>query len=245
MPLAVLAGLAILLAGPLHAQSANDIIEKNLAAMGGRAALSRLESRVATGKVTVSVQGNDLPGTIEIWFKAPNKSRSLTRLDLRALGGAELTVDQRCDGVAGFIRDSQRGDRDLSGAELLHMVNGTFPTPLLHYKEAGARIEAAGSETLAGRQAVVLVYTPKAGPAARLFFDAETWLLARAVTRIPLPSGTLVDQVSSPSDYRVVDGVKVPFVVAVETPGQVLTIRLEKVSHNVSIDEALFRKPAR
>jgi hypothetical protein len=33
-------------------------------------------------------------------------------------------------------------------------------------------------------------------------------------------------------------------VVTVQTPGQVLTMRLEKVAHNVPVDETLFRKPA-
>jgi hypothetical protein len=237
-----LAAAATLATGVARAQSVDDVVEKNLTAMGGRAALSKLESRGVSGKVTVTVQGNDLPGTVDIWLKAPNRSRSLTRLDLSAVGGAELVVDQRCDGVAGFVRDSRRADRELSGSELSHMANASFPTPLLDYKAAGARIELVGKQTLAGRETLVLLYTPKSGAVTRLFLDAETWLLVRAVTTVS-SGGAEVEQVSRPSDYRAVDGVRVPFVVAVETPGQVLTMRLEKVAHNVAIDEALFRRP--
>jgi outer membrane lipoprotein-sorting protein len=229
-------------AGVARAQSVDDVVEKNLAAMGGRQALSKLESRVVSGKVTVSVQATEIQGTIEIWLKAPNESRSLTRLDLSTLGGAELVVDQRCDGVAAFVSDSQRGNRSLSGSELAHMVNASFPTPLLDYKAAGARIELAGREKLAGRETLVLLYTPKSGAATRLFLDPETWLLVRAITTVS-SGGADVQQVSNPSDYRTVDGVKVPFVVAVETPGQVLTMRLDKVANNVAIDESLFRRP--
>jgi|WetSurMetagenome_2_1015567.scaffolds.fasta_scaffold193610_2 hypothetical protein len=234
--------LGLALPGTARAQSADDIIERNLAAMGGRAALEKLQTRVVSGKVTVAVQGQELPGTVEIWLKAPNKSRSLTRIDLRGVGGGDMVVDQRCDGVTASISDSQRGDRDVGGAELAHLLNASFPTPFLRYKEAGARIDLAGPEKLAGQAVVVIVFTPKSGAPTRLFLDANTWLLVRAVTTIPA-NGAAVQQVSSPSDYRVVDGVRVPFVVSVETPGQGLTMRLDKVAHNVPIDDALFRRP--
>ena len=62
--------------------------------MGGRAALAKLTSQVATGKVVVSAQGADLTGPVEIYRQAPNKARTLIKLDLTALGGSKVIVDQ-------------------------------------------------------------------------------------------------------------------------------------------------------
>jgi hypothetical protein len=242
--LARLAATIIFLAPAAIAQTVDQVVERNLAAMGGRALLEQLQSRVVSGTVTVSVQGKELPGTIEVWLKSPNKSRTLTRLDLRAVGGGDLVVDQRCDGTSGFVSDSQHGDNDLSGPRLQHALNASFPTPFLHYRQEGARVELAGREKPGDRDAVVVAYTPKAGAPTRIYLDPRTWLVLRAVTTIRVETGE-AEQVSDPSDYRAVDGVKVPFVVAVQTPGQVMTIRLEKVVQNGAIDEALFRKPVK
>ena len=60
---------------PARAQSADEIIEKHIAAVGGRPALEKITSRRLTGTVTLSIQGNDVSGPYEAYAKPPNKSR--------------------------------------------------------------------------------------------------------------------------------------------------------------------------
>jgi outer membrane lipoprotein-sorting protein len=242
LPLTLIGALWVVQA---QAQTANEVVEKNLAAMGGRGALAKLESRIATGSVAISTEGADLAGPLVIYLKAPNKSRTLIRLDLSQSGMAEMVIDQRCDGKTAFASNSLQGDREISGNQLQNMLNASFPTQLLKYKEAGARVELVGKEKVGSREAYVLLYTPKTGPASRLFVDAETWLLLRAVVRVEsLELGGEVEQTSDMSDYREVDGVKVPFAVAIVNPPQRITITLTKVEHNKPIDEAMFSRPA-
>lgn len=229
---------------PPQAQTADEVVEKHLAAMGGRAALAKLESRTATGSIVVSTQGMDLAGSVEIYAKAPNKARSYVSLDLSQVGGTEVTVDQRCDGKTAFSRNSMQGDRDITGNQLQNMQNASFPTPLLKYKEAGAKIELAGKDKVGMRDALVLQYTPKAGSSVKEYFDAETYLLLRTVMKVNMPEmGGEIEQTSDLSDYREIDGVKIPFTVQAVTPAQTVTIRLDKVEHNKPIDESMFAKP--
>ena len=96
----------VLWAAPSLAQTADEIIEKHLAAVGGRAALSKLTSRVATGSISLSTPVGELKGTLEVYNKAPNKSRTLIKVDAAALGGGQITNDQRFDGTAGYVVDS-------------------------------------------------------------------------------------------------------------------------------------------
>lgn len=234
-----------LFAAQAQSQTADEVIEKHLAAMGGRAALAKLESRIATGSVAISTQGADLSGPLEIDLKAPNKSRTLIKLDLSQYGGAEMVIDQRCDGKTAFASNSVQGDREISGNQLQNMLNASFPTPFLKYKEAGAKVELTGKDKVGTRAVYVLQYTPKAGSVSRQFFDAETFLLVRTIMKVDMGElGGEVEQTTDVSDYRDVDGVKVPFSVTVTNAVQTITITLSKVEHNKPIDEAMFSRPA-
>jgi len=244
LAMAAAVGMVLALAPRALAQTAEEVVEKHLAAVGGRAALAKLTSQVASGTVAIQAQGADLGGTIEITKKAPNKSRTLMRIDLSSVGGSEMIVDQRCDGKTGFASNSLQGDREITGAQLQNMLNASFPSPLLAYKEAGAKVELLGRDAVGGKPVLVLQYTPAAGPASKLFLDAETFLVARQVIKLSVPeAGGEVEQTTDASDYRLVDGVKTAFAVTVTGAGQVVTIALNKVEFNTPIDDAVFSRP--
>jgi hypothetical protein len=223
------------------AQTPDEVVEKHLAALGGRAALAKLTSRRSTGTVTIATPNGDLAGPIEISLKSPNKTRAYITLDLTPLGAPDkMTIEQKFDGTAGRSTNSMQGAAEITGNQLLNMRNNTFPTPLLTYKEAGLKLEVLPKEQVGGRDAVVLQATPKAGPPVRYLLDAETYLVVKAVTRTSSPELGEFESVSEPSDYRAVDGVKVPFAVKTTNPAQSLTIKLDKVEHNVALDDAIF-----
>jgi hypothetical protein len=113
--------------GRLPPAAADEIVEKHLAAMGGRPALSKVTSQVATGTVLVSAQGADIPGSIEIARMAPNKGRTLMKLDLSAFGGSEMIVDQRCDGKTASPATACRATGK-SPDQLQGMLNASYPS---------------------------------------------------------------------------------------------------------------------
>lgn len=227
------------------AQTADEVVEKHLAAMGGRAALAKLSSQVASGTIAIQAQGADLGGTIETAKKAPNKSRTLMKIDLSSVGGSEMVIDQRCDGKTAFASNSLQGDREITGAQLQSMLNASFPSSLLSYKEAGAKVDLLGRETVGAKPVLVLQYTPASGPAVKLYVDAETFFISRTVVKLSVPeAGGDVEQTTDVGDYREVDGVKTPFSVTVSGSGQLITISLAKVAHNVALDDAVFSRPA-
>src|SRR5262245_42373104 len=103
---------------PSLAQTADEVIEKHLAATGGRAALSKITSRVSTGSIAVTTPIGELKGSIEVYNKAPNKTRTLIKLDLTAVGGGQMVSDQRFDGTTGYVIDTFQGNRDITGDQL-------------------------------------------------------------------------------------------------------------------------------
>ncbi len=230
-------------AGIVSAQTPDEIVEKTLTAMGGRAALGKLTSRSTTGTMTASTPGGDVTGTVELLAAAPNKSRTLIKLDLSSLGAGTMVVDQRFNGTSGYAIDTMRGDHEITGAQLDTMRNNFFPTPLIGYKERGTQLELAGKDKVGEREAYVLNVTPKTGSPTKLFLDAQSYLPIRAVLKITVPEMGEVEQTTDFADYREVDGVQVPFTVKGSSSIQTFTITVSKVEHNVKVDEALFSKP--
>ena len=224
-----------------QAPAADAVIEKYLAALGGRDVLSKLTSRRATGTVLFNAQGNDINGTYEVSTKAPNKVRVQIKLDLSPMGVPDpMMIDQRFDGTAAMTMNSMQGNTTIDGNQLEHMKNNAFPSPLLNYKTNGMKFEVLAKEQVAGRDATVLVATPKVGPSMKLYFDPESGLLVRSVVRLNSPEQGEIEQMSEPSDYRTVDGVKVPHKIVNTSPGQTVTITITKVENNVALDDAIF-----
>ena len=228
-------------------QTADEVIEKHLTAMGGREALGKLTTRKSTGTFTLTVPNGELTGPIELYTKLPNKARAFIVLDLAPMGMTEkMTIDQKFDGTTGWTLNSVQGDNQIAGNQLDNMKNATFPNPLLNYKAVGTTVELLPNETVAGKAAVVLRITPKVGSVSKLFLDATTYLPFRSTATIDMPQPTggvqQVEQVAEASDYRKVDGLMLPFKTVNATPEQKVTIVLTKVEHNVAIDDAMFVK---
>jgi len=239
--------IAIVLLGwapTTYAQTVEEVVEKYLTAIGGRAALEKLKSRTITGTITVTTPGGDVSGPVEIINQEPNKTRTLIKLDLSSFGAGQMVFDQRFNGTTGYVLDSMQGDREITGTQLETMKNNVFPSPFLNYKQLGAAVALEGKESVGGRDAYVLVLKPKTGAAVRQFIDAQTYLPVKVVVKIDLPQLGEVEQTTELSDFREVDGVKVPFAINSSSAIQHSTIKVSKVEHNAKIDESLFTKPS-
>jgi hypothetical protein len=240
--------LALVLLSPaavLSAQTVDEVIAKSVAASGGRAALLKLKSRSMTGTITLITPAGEIVGSVEILNAAPNKSRSVIKADLSALGAGPLTIDQRFDGTAGYVLDTLQGNRDITGGQLDNLRNGSFPSSFLTYKEMGISAKLGDKQKVGERDAFVVIFEPPTGSVVRQYIDAETYLPIRTIVKVDVPQlGQEVEQTTDLSDYREVDGVKMPFLLKASSAVQNYTIAITKVEHNVPIDATLFSKPA-
>jgi hypothetical protein len=77
-----------------------------------------------------------------------------------------------------------------------------------------------------------------------MFIDAESYLIIKTVAAINVPqAGGDVEQTTQVSDYRDIDGVKVPFRIQAINQFQTVSITATKVEQNIAIDERMFSKP--
>jgi hypothetical protein len=112
-----------------------------------------------------------------------------------------------------------------------------FDGPLVDSQANGYRLQLAGIETQAGKRVYHVQVTDKSGQAQQVYVDMETGLETRIVTQGA--GGTFEQDLS---DYRDVDGIKVPFSIRMLANGvQQSAITVTKVEFNVPLDDRLFR----
>ena len=227
-----------------RAQTADEIIEKSIAAMGGRAAIGKIKTRVSTGTITLTTPAGDIPGTIEVYNAAPNKIRTVIKADLSAFGAGPLTVDQRFDGTTGYVLDTLQGNRDITGNQLDNMKNNSFPHPFLAYKAMGTNVKLGAKEKDGAGEAYSLTFEATTGSPIRQLIDAQSFLPTKSVVTVNIPQlGQDVEQTAVVSDFKPVDGVMVPHKLVVSSSVQGFTVNFSKIENNVAIDEKMFSKP--
>jgi hypothetical protein len=238
-----LAALILLFAHAASAQTADEVIEKCIAAMGGRAAHEKIKSRVMIGELSIGTPAGDIAGTVEMYGTLPNKQRTVIKADLTQLGAGQLVIDQRFDGTNGYAMDTLQGNRDITGNQLDNMKAQAFPHPFLNYKAMGTSATLGAKEQIDGRDMFVVILEPTAGSPVKTFIDAETYLPARSMLTTDLPQVGKIEQSVDVSDFRVVDGTKVPFKMRLSNPQNVITMTFTKVESNTPLDEKMFVKP--
>jgi outer membrane lipoprotein-sorting protein len=213
----------------------DQVLDKYIAAVGGKAALEKQTSRVEKGTLEIPAFG--MTGNMESFSKAPNKTAFV--LDLPGFG----LVKQGYDGEIAWSQDPQTGLRQLSGPELAAMkLNSDFHRDI-KLKALYPKITVKGKDKVGDKEVIVLEATPKEGSAEQWYFDVATGLMIRRDFELDSPMGKTPIQMFVDS-YMEVDGLKIPAVTRQVRPDMTFNVKITEVKHNVAIDDAKFVKPA-
>ena len=159
---AVALALAVGVAGAAHAQTADELVAKNLKAKGGLDNLKAVQGMKITGRVTLPGAGGgggmEIPMTIVT--KRPNRFRQESEFK-----GQKIVV--AFDGTKAWMINPMMGQgapQPIEG-ERLDMVKqqADLDGPLVDYKAKGTTIEVQGVETVDGKKVHKLKVTPKTG----------------------------------------------------------------------------------
>ena len=116
----------------------DQILEKYLAASGGRAAFEKLTS--VTAKGTIDVPDVGLSGTITLFQKAPGMAA--TQVDLPGAGNQR----DGCDGVVAWDQSSEMGVREKTGLELAEAKRAAIFPRELKLKSMYEKLALRGSD---------------------------------------------------------------------------------------------------
>jgi hypothetical protein len=214
--------------------SAAEIIEKYVAAIGGRAANEKIKTRVTKGTVELAPMG--IRGTAETFQAAPDKSYAKT-----TLGGIGEIIEA-FDGKNAWSVNPLQGNRDKTGDELVQtkLLNNFYRD--INLEKLYPKMEVKGIEKVGDREAYVVVATPEGLEPETFYFDVKSGYLLRSDTVYVSPEGKMPVKTFF-EDFREVDGIKIAYKVRAVMPQFELITVLTEIKHNVTVEDGLFAKP--
>jgi hypothetical protein len=220
-----------------HAQSADEVIQKYTANMGGLDAFNKITSAKMTG--TVTTQGMDLPLTTQII------NGKAMRTDAEVMGSA--VTNCYFNGTGWKINPFQGAPTatEVTGNELNEFKNQSMlANPLMDYKARGHKVEIDGQEDVEGVKTYKIILTSKDdGKTTTYFVSAADYTLVKTVGTRNM-QGLEIEIETYYSDLRENSGVKFFMARSQKMNGKEFqAIKFEKVELNVTIDEKIFEMP--
>jgi hypothetical protein len=216
------------------APTADQIIDRYIAAIGGRALVGKFTSRASLG--TIEVPAMNVSGTVMIHEKAPDKI-----LQVVVIGGNALR--QAFDGKTAWSDDPADGMRLLSGVQLAEAKRDADFYHALHLHQIYSSIVYTGAEKISGREVYVLIGITSDEPSPdKMYFDAQNGLILRVISHRHTPDGE-ADVQEDFEDYRSIDGMQIPFTILQSGGSSNFTIRITQVRNGADLDDGEFAPP--
>ena len=231
---------AALLAVSASAQTADELIEKNVKARGGADKMHAVQAMKFTGKMKM--------GPMEAPFTVTKKRPENFRLEFTVQG---MTGVQAYDGSTGtgwmVMPFMGKKDPEQMSADMLKEFKeeADFDGPIIDYKAKGNKVEYVGKEDVQGTPAYKLHVTTKDGLESNVYLDAESYLEIKTDQKRKI-QGQEMETETSLGDYKEFGGVLFPTSIESRAKGRegAQNITIEKVEVNpTAVDTALFKMP--
>jgi hypothetical protein len=219
----------------LHAQTADDFVDRHIAAIGGKEVLNEIKSQVVESEI--SVMGSALISTSTLLVGKGFKNVS-------NFNGQEIiqcitpTGGWMINPLAGQTDPQPLPEDQVKEAQSALQVGGE----LFSYKEKGSKVELAGTEKVEGVNAIKLKLTNKDNKESFYYLDPVTYYLIKQESTISA-NGQDMTMTSLFSNYKKTDiGFVVPYTTT-RNQGFEMTINMTRIEFNKEIDPTIFEMP--
>jgi hypothetical protein len=245
MPLVAFLSCALL--GPIvpvalpQALTADQIVEKNIAARGGVKAWREIQTMILNGKMDAGSQKN-----VELPFVLKLKRPQMSRLELDFAGKKALQI---YDGKNGWKVRPFLGRNEVepfTTAEIHTAADqGELDGYLIDHEAKGIKVEVMGADSVEGHDAYRLQLTMKDGQVRHLWVDAKSFLEVKVEGTPRRFDGTMRNVEIYYRNYGSVSGLMIPFVLetVVEKVQPSRKITIETVVLNPRLEDNAFAKP--
>ena len=218
--------------------SLDELYQKALAASGGEANWRKITSRLTTS--TSDMEQQAIKTEAKSWTKAPNFSA--TETTMKAIGKEIAKGWEFFDGTNGEEAYTFAPVEKLAGKRLEDVRIGSDFYSMLDWKSKFKTITVKRIAKVGDEDAYAVEFEPEKGTKFTEYYSTKTFLVLKREGVVPSStSSQSLPYTILFSDYRDVDGVKLPFkqINNTSSNGDVITI-VTSVKHNVLIEDKLF-----
>jgi len=227
----------VFLSSYVGAQTADQVIKSYVKSIGGKKAWMKVKTMTTSGEYDY--------GGIVFPFTTYAKTPDLYKFVVSFNG---KYYAQAFDGTKGWKIDAFKNETKptlLAGNDALAIANESdveLVSAFVDYQQKGHQAIVTGKDSVDGRTCTKVHFTRKNGETEDYYFDAQTSELVMKIA----PSKN-VELQRAPlsihySNYRDVDGIRIPFKTICESGGQmILTITISNAAINTIIEDKSFQ----
>lgn len=233
---AFLAAATMALTYGAHAQTADELIAKHVAALGGMDKIKGINSLVM--QTSIEVMGNEASGTTTLLTGKGFR----TEADVMGSRMVQVITDKggwAINPMGGGSAEPMPEEAYKAAKDQLDIAG-----PLVNYAAKGSKVELLGREKLGAVDAYKLKLTTKDNVASTFYLDPTTYYIVQTVKSMNM-MGQDVDMTISFADYKKTDyGFVMPFTLNADFGGQFqMATKVTKVDVNTPVDPKIFEMP--
>lgn len=212
---------------------AAELLAASVEAVGGKDKLDSVHSFHLEGAIAAPKQS--LEGKVETWWK-----------------GGDFYMVQTIPGL-GINRSGKKGDviwseepinglRKLEGKEAEQHMWASSLLLTADWKDFFEKAETVGMREVEGKKVYDIELSSKSGAKLTVTLDADSKIMVEQSFKVFSPMGSMPVTIRS-TDYRDVEGMKIPFKQVTDASLMELTQELQVVELNAEVDESTFAMP--
>jgi hypothetical protein len=214
----------------VKAQTADEIIQKYITAIGGAENWNKVKSLKLVGSANA--------GGMEIPVEVTMVDDKAMRLDMTINGMKNYQIYTTTEGWMYFPIQGQQKPEAMPAEAVKDMANELdLQDPLMSYKTTGIKVAYLGKDDVEGTECYKLKVTYKTGKEETMFFDAANYYHIKSVTKAKV-NGQEKEQASTYSNFqKLPEGIVFPM--SQDQGGGLMNVKTVQV--NPTVDEKIFK----
>lgn len=222
-----------------NSQTAEEIINKHIAAIGGK------ERLLALKNIRKEIKMKNQMFELQLSEVITKEGSSRNETTIQGMKNIQVFDASTKNGwyVSPMMGDTKVHKMDDEQIQKMTEEEDRLLSPLVDYKKKGHSVELLGTDDLDGDEVYKIMLTKKNGDVEYYYIDTQSFLIWKVQTKTKFRDKEYMSDAYF-YNYEMKDGILSAMTMEIQNDGQVaMQMNTEKIEYNVTIDPAIFKMP--